>query len=56
MRSEMHGSPDRLDALIYATISTKALLDTQAVQKGDIVLQDPWAMLNAVRNAPGMPI
>jgi hypothetical protein len=56
MRSEMHGSPDRLDALIYATISTRALLDTQAVQKGDIVLQDPWAMLNAVRHAPGMPI
>lgn len=56
MRSEMHGSPDRLDALIYATISTKALLDTQTIQKGDIVLQDPYALLDTYRHGPGMPI
>ena len=45
MRTVMDGSPDRLDALIYATIDTSALfLAAQGIQPGDIVLEDPWEM------------
>lgn len=45
MRTVMDGSPDRLDALIYATLDTSALfLSAQGPQPGDIVLEDPWEM------------
>ncbi len=46
MRTEMDGSPDRLDALIYAVIDTSALFQSpDMIQPGDIVLLDPWEML-----------
>ena len=43
MRSEMHGSPDRLDALIYACIDTRPLLNPPLgdMQKGDLAALDP---------------
>jgi len=45
MRTVMDGSPDRLDALIYSVIDTSSLfLPPDAIQPGDIVLQDPWEM------------
>jgi hypothetical protein len=45
MRTEMDGSPDRLDALIYAMIDTTGLFqDESGLEPGDIVLQDPWEM------------
>lgn len=58
MRSEMHGSPDRLDALIYSVIDTSALTsgDNTHLAPGDRVLLDPWAMLQMARGGEGMPI
>lgn len=58
MRSEMHGSPDRLDALIYAVIGTESLTkDPYAdAQPGDIVVRDPFELLNVERFGAGMPI
>lgn len=45
LRTVMDGSPDRLDALIYAAIDASALfLPEPEHQPGDIVLQDPWQM------------
>lgn len=45
MRTVLDGSPDRLDALIYSVIDTSSLfLPPDAIQPGDIVLEDPWAM------------
>lgn len=45
MRTVMDGSPDRLDALIYAVIDTSSLfLPDDGIKPGDIVLQDPWEM------------
>jgi hypothetical protein len=43
MRSEMHGSPDRLDALIYACVDTRPLLNPPLgdMQKGDLAALDP---------------
>lgn len=47
MRSEMHGSPDRLDALIYACIDTSPLLNPPLgdMQRGDIAVLDPMELL-----------
>lgn len=43
MKTEMHGSPDRLDALIYAVVDTQPLLDSlEGPQKGDLLAVDPW--------------
>lgn len=44
MRSELHGSPDRLDALIYAILDTTPLLDGPlgGAKKGDQFQLDPW--------------
>lgn len=51
MRTEMEGSPDRLDALIYATIDTAALFRAQeGPQVGDVILMDPWEMLSQYRH------
>lgn len=45
MRTVMDGSPDRLDALIYSVIDTAELfLPPDAIQPGDIILEDPWQM------------
>jgi hypothetical protein len=50
MRTEMNGSPDRLDALIYSVIDTSAVLaDPAAIQPGDTILLDPWELLAAHR-------
>lgn len=58
MRSEMHGSPDRLDALIYAVIGTEPLMDAPFgdAKPGDVVLRDPFELLNVARFGAGMPI
>ena len=58
MRSEMHGSPDRLDALIYSVIGTEELTDPEYgdAQAGDILLKDPFELLNVARFGAGMPI
>lgn len=46
LRTEMDGSPDRLDALIYAVLDTSALfLPESPYEAGDIVLMDPMEML-----------
>jgi hypothetical protein len=45
MKTVMGGSPDRLDALIYSVIDTSSLFaPPDAIQPGDIVLEDPWEM------------
>lgn len=58
MRSEMHGSPDRLDALIYAAIGTEPLTDGEFgdARPGDIIRADPFELLNVSRFGAGMPI
>lgn len=58
MRSEMHGSPDRMDALIYSLIDATPLTGNPFgdYKKGDVVTVDPWAYLAAARSGPGMPI
>ena len=46
----MDGSPDRLDALIYAVIDTSVLfLPPDAIQPGDLVVLDPWDLLQLSR-------
>ncbi|MDF2691711.1 MAG: hypothetical protein K0S65_94, partial [Labilithrix sp.] len=48
MRSEMHGSPDRLDALIYAVLNTAPILEAmKGPKKGDMAVRDPWDSLGA---------
>lgn len=43
MKTVMDGSPDRLDALIYATLDSSELFAAvNGPQPGDVVLQDPW--------------
>ena len=45
MKTEMDGSPDRLDALIYSVIDTSQLFaPTSPYEPGDIILHDPWEM------------
>lgn len=56
MRSEMGGSPDRLDALIYAVTDTASVTAADAVTPGRVVYKDPWEMLNMERNGAGMPV
>lgn len=58
MRSDMHGSPDRLDALIYATLDSGPLLNggVGGLMAGDQVSLNPWDLLDIHRHSPGMPI
>lgn len=44
MRTEMHGSPDRLDALIYSIVDTSPLTQGPlvGVEKGARIEIDPW--------------
>ena len=58
MRSEMHGSPDRMDAFIYAVIDTSPLVSPEFgdAKVGDVVLKDPFEMLNIARFGAGMPM
>ena len=46
MRTEMNGSPDRLDALIYSVIDTSEVFqDPDLIQPGDTILLDPYELL-----------
>ncbi|MGO2150883.1 MAG: hypothetical protein ACTH32_06735 [Microbacterium gubbeenense] len=47
MRTEMHGSPDRLDAVIYAIVDSTPLVDPPLgdLQSGDLVSLDPWDLI-----------
>lgn len=58
MRSEMHGSPDRFDAFMYAVIGAEPLTDSEYgdAKVGDVLLRDPFEMLNVARFGVGMPI
>ena len=58
MKTELGGSPDRLDALIYSVIDSSPLVNNSlaGVPKGTVVNVDPWALLNQKRHAPGMPM
>lgn len=57
LKSEMDGSPDRMDALIYACIDTSSLFQPEGViQPGDVVLLDPWAMLAESREDAEYPL
>jgi len=58
MRSEMHGSPDRLDALIYAVIDTSPLVNSPLgrLKPGEIIPVDPRQIAFERRNRPGMPV
>lgn len=58
MKTELGGSPDRLDALIYSVIDSSNLTGNSLANtpKGTIVRVDPWAMLNQKRHGPGMPM
>lgn len=48
MRTEMGGSPDRLDSLIYAVLDSSHLfLPEGEMQPGDIVLKDPYEMVTS---------
>jgi len=57
MRTDMDGSPDRLDALIYSVIDTSPVTTPlEGPQPGDLVLMDPWDMLQASREEAGYPL
>ena len=58
LRSEMHGSPDRLDSYIYAAIDTSPLTQSRFgdADPGSIVHADPFQLLNVARHGAGMPI
>lgn len=57
MRTEMDGSPDRLDALIYACLDASILFGEESPwEKGDTVVMDPWAMLSASREDEDYPL
>lgn len=57
MLTEMDGSPDRLDALIYSVIDTSELfIPPDQVQPGDVVLLDPWEMLQLSRMDEDYPL
>lgn len=50
MKTEMGGSPDRLDALVYAMLDASYLLNAAlGLQSGDLVLKDPSDLLAAGR-------
>jgi hypothetical protein len=58
MRKAGVKSPDHLDAAIYATVDMSWLTDSPYVglEKGDVVLVDPFAMLSVALSDPGMPV
>jgi hypothetical protein len=55
MRSEMHGSPDRLDATINCAVNVDWLL-YDGPKPGDMVMMDPVEMLEISINSAGWPI
>lgn len=58
IRKKMSGaSPDRADAVVYATADVSPLNDPlQRLNKGDHIFADPWEMLQMSRTGPGMPL
>ncbi len=57
MRTEMHGSPDRLDAVIYAAINTEELLAVlNGPKKGEVVQLNPMEMLAMSRQDELYPL
>lgn len=51
------GSPDRLDAMIYAAVNLDWLTERNGQpQIGDVVLLDPWSMLKQSRLDPNYPL
>lgn len=59
MRSGMHGSPDRLDACIYAALDTSPLTSNPlgGMEKGDMVTRSAWELLRESRDpAMGYPL
>jgi hypothetical protein len=58
MRTEMHGSPDRLDAVIYAVINTDAIMNPPLgdMQRGDVLSIDPWELLQYSREDDAYPV
>ena len=58
MFNERGGSPDRADAAMYAVLDTSALMNREygELEKGDVVLQDPWELLQLSRQSPGYPV
>lgn len=58
LRSEMHGSPDRSDALVYALLDTSPLTSNPLghLAKGDVVRQSPWDLLMTERGGAGWPL
>ena len=57
MRTEMDGSPDRLDAAIYSVVdASEVFIPEGAVQPGDMVLLDPWEMLALSREDEDYPL
>lgn len=58
MKRKGKKSPDNADAYWYAAMDVSSLIDglLAGAKKGDLVARDPWALLNAKRNGPGMPM
>jgi len=58
MRTEMHGSPDRLDAVIYSIINTAPLTDglLAGVEVGDAFVFDPDDWSKYSRDSDSYPI
>ena len=58
MKSLLGGSPDRLDALIYAVIDTSPLVDNPLghLKPGAEVQMDPYALMELTRGGAGWPI
>jgi len=57
MRSRGIKSPDNLDAAVYAAANISGLVDgsTAGLSVGDVVVLDPWEMLDLDQRR-GMPI
>jgi len=55
LRGVMGGSPDRLDAVIYATTDFGGFLDQKQVEVGDRVMFDPADLLQMSIDDAGMP-
>jgi hypothetical protein len=55
LRGVMGGSPDRLDALIYATTDFGGFLEDKGMQPGDRVIFDPADILQMSIDGTGMP-
>jgi hypothetical protein len=58
MRSEMHGSPDRLDALIYSIVDTTPVVNPPlgSMKKGDVLRVDPWNLIQNSREDGAYPL